>query len=188
MKPCIKSLLTVLPLSVIVGCYIAYIALPLLHITGCHSAYHDQKPAINNLSETGQKEVIKWQTRYETTTKNLTTVQCVLVIGAVGALIACFMGAAKFGAPVFAACLIGYGLLSAGIYYPRWVALFGLVGGVLACGYAIWINRRAFRQVVLSVETAKTNDKSWDGFKEEANAVQSETTQKMVKAIKEKTK
>lgn len=144
------------------------------------------------LTEAGQKEIVKWETRYQTVTKNLTAVQGILVIGAVGALVACFMGAAKFAAPVFAACLLGYGLVSAGIYYPHWVALFGLIGGVFVCGYAIHVNRRAFKEVVACAQGVKnyavsTLDADKTGLNNILKASQHKaTTEELVKKIKVK--
>jgi NADH:ubiquinone oxidoreductase subunit 4 (subunit M) len=108
-------------------------------------------------------KMAKWQTQYETATKNLTVVQGALVAGVVLSTIACFLGAAKFGVPVLAGCLTGFGLVNAGIYYGKAVAFVGLVFGVGVCGYAIWLNRKtlfihkqAVEEVVKVAEATKT--------------------------------
>lgn len=153
------------------------------------------KPEPVILTEAGQLEITKWQAKYETATKNLTFWQGVLIISAMGSLVGCFLSSrlAKIGIPLFAACLIGYGLLSAGIYYPEWVALIGLIGGVGVCGYAIWINRAMFRQVVITAEGAKdcldedSREKVFGDSKVAiANFVQSKATKKAVKKVREK--
>lgn len=133
------------------------------------------------------KEFIESE-KFAATVKNLSWVQGVLVIGAVASVFACFMGAAKFGAPALASCLIGYGLVSAGIYYGKWIALIGFLGGVGVCCWAIWRNRRAFREVVAGGERLKLRSNTTTSFRDAHNEVQSKSTRKLVSKLKGKLK
>jgi len=152
------------------------LAILFLGITGCGNPFRKQPVLETRLPEPEIKEVIVEKLKTEIMYKDLGWIQGVLILGATGALIACFMKVPHIGIPVFIGCVGGLALIAARVIYPQWLAIIGLVGGVGAVGYAVFVNRRAFTQVIAGGEKFRLGEK----FEEAHRSCQSKTTKKLV--------
>lgn len=152
-----------------------------LGLSSC--ALFPKKPALEDkLPKQDIKEVIIEKVKTEIMYKDLGWIQGVLILGATGALIACFMKVPHIGIPVFIGCVGGLALIAARVIYPQWLAIIGLVGGVGAVGYAVFVNRRAFTQVIAGGERFKIGQ----DFEDAHRNSQSKTTKKLVAKARRK--
>jgi hypothetical protein len=132
---------------------IAGIILFVIICLGCHLS--SQGRLEERLPEEDIKDTIIEKTKTEIIYKNLGWVQGMLIIGATAGLIVCFLKLPAIGIPIFLGCTGGLGLVVARIYYGALMGILALGAGVLALGFAIWINRRAFTEVIAGGEFFK---------------------------------
>jgi hypothetical protein len=128
----------------------------LLFLNGCHLFSQGKlEPLEERLPKLEIKEVIIEKIKTEYMYKNLGLIQGMLIIGATGGLIVCFLKLPAIGIPIFLGCTGGLGLVAARLYYGALMGIVALVAAVLAVVYAIWINRKAFTQVIAGGEHFK---------------------------------
>lgn len=151
-------------------------------ISGCGPP---PKPDIELLPMEERAPIVLEKIKYEIVSKNIGWLQSALIVGAVFSVAAIFLGSKIIKEAAFAclvACLFGMGLVWAGVYYPQWLGLIGLIGGSSVCAYAIYVRRKAFAEVVAGARCL-TGDADRQ-FKFAQAAYQSDATANLVKETK----
>jgi len=109
-----------------------------------------------------------------------------------GAGVFAFVNGSKIGIPVVVACAVSLFMALAVARFAMWMAVFGLIGAVLAVAISVLIKNKALKDVVTNVQEIKEiakidnvdlvfQDKIKNTLKEQAN-----TTKKLVSKIRAK--
>jgi hypothetical protein len=108
---------------------------------------------------------------------------CILSIG-LGAV--AFFNGHKLGLGVIIGSCVSLWANITLVRYANWMAVMGLIAGVLCVGYAVYLKRKALKEIIHGVEDIKSGLPVTSTIHRVMDKVQSSATEKMVQQIRKK--